>query len=46
MPRVSTKWRVEDDVSEYLVETADMIEIDNAPDDEILDIIDTFFLRS
>jgi hypothetical protein len=31
------------DISEYLVEMADMIEMDNAPDDEILDAIDAFF---
>jgi hypothetical protein len=43
MPRVSAKRRVEDDISEYLVEMADMIEMDNAPDDEILDAIDAFF---
>jgi hypothetical protein len=43
MPRVSAKRRVEDDISEYLVEMADMIEMDDAPDDEILDAIDAFF---
>ena len=39
MPRVSDKRRAEDDdISGYLVEMADIIEMDdNAPDDEILD---------
>jgi hypothetical protein len=43
MPRVSAIRRVEDDISEYLVEMADTIKMDNAPDDEILDAIDAFF---
>jgi len=30
-------------VSGYLVEMADMIEMDDAPDDEILDAIGAFF---
>ena len=34
---------VEDDVSEYLVEMDDIVEMDNAPGDEILDAIDAFF---
>jgi len=43
MPRVSDKRSVENDISEYLVKTADIIEMDNAPDDEILDAIEPFF---
>jgi len=43
MPRISTKWRIEDGISEYLVEMADMIEMNDAPDDEILVAIDGFF---
>jgi hypothetical protein len=47
MPRISEKQRVEDDISEYLLEMADMIEMDyiqaSDSDNEILDIIDDFF---
>jgi hypothetical protein len=40
MPRIPAKRRIEDDISEYLVEMADM---GDAPDDGILDAIDVFF---
>jgi len=47
MPRISRKRRVGDDISGYLLEMADIIEMDDVrafdSDDEILDIIDTFF---
>ena len=39
MFRISIKWLVEGDISEYLVEMADMIEMS----DEILEAIDVFF---
>jgi hypothetical protein len=47
MPRIFGKRRVEDDISEYLLQMGDMIKMDNIQaldsDNEILDIIDAFF---
>ena len=48
MPRISVKQRVGDYISEYLVEMAGMIEVDDSasspgPDNEILDAIGAFF---
>jgi len=46
-PRTSGKQRVENDISEYLLEMADMIETDDIQafdsDNEILDTMDAFF---
>ena len=49
MPRISGKRRVEDDISEYLLEMAETIEMadiqpfDSDSDNEILDLIDASF---
>ena len=42
MPRIFSKRRVEEDIFEHLFEMADMIEMDDAPNDEVLDVIDAF----
>jgi len=47
MPRISGNRRVEGDISEYLLEMADIIEMDDVQafdsDNEILDVINAFF---